>query len=185
MTIFTAITLAILSCLVISCVLFLLLIRKGVIDNPPNTLAFLSFILLIGFCLFFAMAVPSLIIYFVSLGVNHFLGDYVNYSSRSDLYIFSLLVSSLALVYMLILMAVIKGLSIFVRIPKWVTYIFEFAVAWIAVYFSIEYVTNSHLSNVSIFQGGELLLSFFITFLFLGCDILFSNLDEISREKLG
>ncbi|MCY7464117.1 hypothetical protein MCZ50_21815, partial [Bacillus paralicheniformis] len=65
MTIFTAITLAILSCLVISCVLFLLLIRKGVIDNPPNTLAFLSFILLIGFCLFFAMAVPSLIIYFV------------------------------------------------------------------------------------------------------------------------
>ncbi len=65
---------------------------------------------------------------------------------------------------MLILMAVIKGLSIFVRIPKWVTYIFEFAVAWIAVYFSIEYVTNSHLSNVSIFQGGELLLSFLLHF---------------------
>ncbi len=54
-----------------------------------------------------------------------------------------------------------------------------------AVYFSIQYVSNHIIENISIFQGGEILLSLFITFLFSGLDILFTNLDKITKEKLG
>jgi hypothetical protein len=64
-------------------------------------------------------------------------------------------------------------LQILLRIPNWITYIFEFAFAWIAVYFSIQYIIKKHLSNVSIFQGGELLLSFFVTILFKGVTSFF------------
>lgn len=185
MTIVTAVSLAILSCLVISTLIFMTLLKKNIVETPPNHLALIAFICLIGFSLFFAISVPSLIIYFVAIAVNHFLGDYVTYDSLTNLYIFALLVSILALVYMLILIVVVKGVSYLFKFPKWVAYFLEFILAWGAVYFSIKYVSYSVMENIDIFKGGELLLSFFITFIFSGLDILFTNLDKITKEKLG
>ncbi|XLG13050.1 hypothetical protein ACI5QL_00467 [Bacillus velezensis] len=82
-------------------------------------------------------------------------------------------------------MAIVKGITHIFKLPAWLAYILEFIFAWAAVYFSIKYVSSNFIENISIFQGGEILLSFFITFLFSGLDILFTNLDKISKEKLG
>ena len=122
---------------------------------------------------------------FCSCNNTSFFGDYIIYDSLSDLYIFSVVVSILALVYMLILTAIVKGMTHVLTLPAWSAYILEFIFAWAAVYFSIQYVSNHIIENISIFQGGEVLLSLFITFLFSGLDILFTNLDKISKEKLG
>lgn len=185
MTVFFTVLLTFLCCLVISSLIFMILLKKEIVDTPPNRLAHAAFIILIGFSLFFAITVPSLVIYFVAITVNHFFGEYIIYGSLSDLYIFSVVVSILALIYMLILMAIVKGITHIFKLPAWLAYILEFIFAWAAVYFSIKYVSSNFIENISIFQGGEILLSFFITFLFSGLDILFTNLDKISKEKLG
>ncbi|WPF78604.1 hypothetical protein [Bacillus velezensis] len=185
MTVFFTVLLTFLCCLVISSLIFMILLKKEIVDTPPNRLAHAAFIGLIGFSLFFAITVPSLVIYFTAITVNHFFGEYIIYGSLSDLYIFSVVVSILALIYMLILMAIVKGITHIFKLPTWLAYILEFIFAWAAVYFSIKYVSNNLIENISIFQGGEILLSLFITFLFSGLDILFTNLDKITKEKLG
>ncbi|WP_368237249.1 hypothetical protein ABQ520_17335 [Bacillus velezensis] len=185
MTVFFTVLLTFLCCLVISSLIFMILLKKEIVDTPPTRLAHVAFIGLIGFSLFFAITVPSLVIYFAAITVNHFFGEYIIYGSLSDLYIFSVVVSILALIYMLILTAIVKGMTHVFKLPAWLAYILEFIFAWAAVYFSIKYVSSNFIENISIFQGGEILLSFFITFLFSGLDILFTNLDKITKEKLG
>ncbi|AMQ71592.1 MULTISPECIES: hypothetical protein [Bacillus amyloliquefaciens group] len=185
MTVFFTVLLTFLCCLVISSLIFMILLKKEIVDTPPNRLAHAAFIGLTGFSLFFAVTVPSLVMYFAAITVNHFFGEYIIYGSLSDLYIFSVVVSILALVYMLILTAIVKGMTHVLTLPAWSAYILEFIFAWAAVYFSIQYVSNHIIENISIFQGGEILLSLFITFLFSGLDILFTNLDKITKEKLG
>ncbi|MDJ1630209.1 hypothetical protein QNN00_00975 [Bacillus velezensis] len=98
-------------------------------DTPPNRLAHAAFIVLIGFSLFLAITVPSLVMYFAAITVNHFFGEYIIYGSLSDLYIFSVVVSILALVYMLILTAIVKGMTHVLTLPAWSAYILEFIFA--------------------------------------------------------
>ncbi len=104
-------------------------IKKEIVDTPPNRLAHAAFIVLIGFSLFLAITVPSLVMYFATITVNHFFGEYIIYGSLSDLYIFSVVVSILALVYMLILTAIVKGMTHVLTLPAWSAYILEFIFA--------------------------------------------------------
>lgn len=126
MTVFFTVLLTFLCCLVISSLIFMFLLKKEIVDTPPNRLAHAAFIILIGFSLFFAITVPSLVIYFAAITVNHFFGEYIIYGSLSDLYIFSVVVSILALVYMLILTAIVKGMTHVLTLPAWSAYILEF-----------------------------------------------------------
>lgn len=58
-----------------------LLRKKQVIDAPPNLLATISFILLLYFSLCLVIAVPSVMLCIVALGINYLFGDYITYDS--------------------------------------------------------------------------------------------------------
>lgn len=70
-----------------------LLRKKHFIDEPPNRFAVSLFILLLFFSLCFVIAVPSVLLYIVSLGVNFLFGEYMTYESFFSLISFSLFVS--------------------------------------------------------------------------------------------
>lgn len=72
-----------------------LLRKKQVIDAPPNLLATISFILLLYFSLCLVIAVPSVILCIVALGINYLFGDYITYDSFFSFISFSLLVSGI------------------------------------------------------------------------------------------
>ncbi|VWA40663.1 hypothetical protein [Bacillus altitudinis] len=64
------------------------------------------------------------------------------------------------------------------RFPQWFTFIFEFLLSWIVVHFSIKFVLNMNIVNVSILEHGTLILSFFVSFLFIGSDLIYSSIEQ-------
>ncbi|WP_353854466.1 hypothetical protein [Bacillus sp. Bos-x628] len=71
-----------------------------------------------------------------------------------------------------------KGITYLLEFPDWLTYILEFISLWVVIYFSIQYVLNLNLVKVTIWNNGTLILSFFVSFLFIGIDFIFSAFDQ-------
>ncbi|WP_249704951.1 hypothetical protein [Bacillus zhangzhouensis] len=155
-----------------------LLRKKHFIDEPPNRFAVSLFILLLFFSLCFVIAVPSVLLYIVSLGVNFLFGEYMTYESFFSLISFSLFVSVIVVFWSPILLFIGKGLSYLLKLPAWLTYALEWVSSWIVLHLSIKYVLHINLVNVSIGEYGILILSFFVSFIFIEIDLVYSRMKQ-------
>ncbi|MGX9292079.1 hypothetical protein ACSLGF_12865 [Bacillus sp. A015] len=164
--------------LLISIVIYAITRKTKVVDEPPGAIIGVLLILLIFFSLSFVMIIPSTVLYIVSLGVNFLFGEYITYDSFFSLLIFSLLVSGIILFWSIFLAFIGKGISSLLRFPKWVEFIIEFLLSWIVVHFSVKFVLNMKIVNVSIWEYGTLILSFFVSFLFIGIDFVYSGIEQ-------
>jgi len=155
-----------------------LLRKKQVIDAPPNLLATISFILLLYFSLCLVIAVPSVMLCIVALGINYLFGDYITYDSFFSFISFSLLVSGIVVFWSPFLLFIGKGLAYLFKFPSWLTYALEWISSWIVLHHSIKYVLHMKLVNISIWEHGTLILSFFVSFLFIGIDLIYSSIEQ-------
>lgn len=114
----------------------------------------------------------------VSIGVNFLFGEYITCNSFLSLLTFCLLVSGIVLFWSIFLVFIGKGISTLLRFPQWFTFIFEFLLSWIVVHFSIKFVLNMNIVNISIWEHGTLILSFFVSFLFIGIDLIYSSIEQ-------
>ncbi|MFJ5964451.1 hypothetical protein [Bacillus sp. NPDC093026] len=172
------ISLTILVLLLISIIIYTILRKKNIVEEPPGAFAAILFIVLILFTLSVVITIPSVMLYFVSLGVNFLFGEYITYDSFSSLLTFSLLVSVLSLFGSIFMLFIGKGITYLLKFPEWLTYILEFISLWGVIHFSIQFVLNLNLVKVSIWNNGTLILSFFVSFLFIGIDFIFSAFDQ-------
>ncbi|WP_458110148.1 hypothetical protein [Bacillus zhangzhouensis] len=168
--------------LLVSIILYTFLRKKNVLDEPPGAIAAISFILLILFSLSFVIVLPTFMFYLVSLGVNFLFGEYITYDSFFSLITFSLLISIIVIFWSFIVLFAGKGIIFLLKVPKWITYILEFFASWALIYFSIKYVLNMEIVEVSIWGNGVLILSFFVSFLYIGLDIISSALDQKNQN---
>ncbi|MEI4789110.1 hypothetical protein WAX46_01810 [Bacillus sp. FJAT-53060] len=164
--------------LFISIVIYTILRKTDVVDEPPGAIAGIFLIFLIFFSLSFVIIIPSAVLSVVSLGVNFLFGEYITYDSLLSLLTFSLLVSGFVLFWSIFLVFIGKGISSLLRFPKWLTFVLEFILSWIVVHLSIKLVLNMKIVNVSIWDNGTLILSFFVSFLFIGIDYVFTAFEQ-------
>ncbi|MFP3420142.1 hypothetical protein R0K30_12170 [Bacillus sp. SIMBA_154] len=177
------ISLTFLVLLLVSIILYTILRKKkNIVDEAPGTIVASLLILLILFSLSFVIAIPSALLYLVSLGVNFLFGEYITYDSFFSLMTFSLLVSIIVIFWSFIVLIIGKGITFLLKVPKWATYILEFFASWALIYFSIKYVLNLNIVEVSIWGNGVLILSFFVSFLYIGLDIISSALDQKNQD---
>ncbi|BBP87684.1 hypothetical protein BsIDN1_13020 [Bacillus safensis] len=57
-----------------------------------------------------------------------------------------------------------------------------FFFSWALIYFTIKYVLNLKIIEVSIWGNGVLILSFFVSFLYIGLDIISTALDQKNQN---
>ncbi|QGX66289.1 hypothetical protein GPA07_12825 [Bacillus sp. ms-22] len=176
------ISLTFLVLLLVSIIFYTFLRKKNVVDEPPGAIVAVLLILLICFSLSFVIAIPTFMLYLVSLGVNFLFGEYITYDSFFSLVTFSLLVSIVVIFWSFIVLFIGKGIIFLLKVPKWITYILEFFASWALIYFSIKYVLNMEIIEVSIWGNGILILSFFVSFLYIGLDIISSALDQKNQQ---
>ncbi|MBG9910442.1 membrane protein [Bacillus xiamenensis] len=155
-----------------------LLRKKQIIDAPPNVLAAMLFILLIFISLCFVITVPSVMLCIVALGGNFLFGEYITYDSSFSLISFSLLVGVIVVFLSPFLLFIGKGLAYLLKLPAWLTSALEWIISWIVLHLSIKYVLHIKLVNVSIWGHGTLILSFFVSFLFIGIDLIYSGMKQ-------
>lgn len=170
-----SITIIIFLLLAVAAIAYSLLRKKQIIDEPPNRFAASLFIFLLFFSLCFVIAVPTGVLYIVTLGVNFLFGEQITYDSFFSLISFSLFVSVIVVFWSPILLFVGKGLTYLLKFPTWLTYALEWISSWIVLHFSIKYVLHINLVNVSIGDYGILILSFFVTFIFIEIDLIYSR----------
>ncbi|MXP79345.1 hypothetical protein [Bacillus sp. AN2] len=167
-----------LALMLISIVIYAVLRKTKVVDEAPGAIAEILLILLIFFSISFVIIIPSSVLYVVSLGVNFLFGEYITYASFLSLLTFCLFVSGIVLFWSIFFVFIGKGISSLLRFPQWFTFIFEFLLSWIVVHFSIKFVLNMNIVNVSIWEHGTLILSFFVSFLFIGIDLIYSSIEQ-------
>ncbi|UXO87127.1 MULTISPECIES: hypothetical protein [Bacillus] len=164
--------------LILSVITYSLLRKKQVIDEPPNRLAVCLFIFLLFFSLCFAIAVQCILLYIVVSGVNFLFEDYITYESFFSLISFSLFASVIAVFWSPFLLFIGKGLAYLLKLPVWLTYALEWVSSWIVLYLSINYILHINLVNVSIGDYGILILSFFVSFIFIEIDLVYSRMKQ-------
>ena len=71
-----------------------------------------------------------------------------------------------------------KGLAYLLKFPSWLTFALEWISSWIVLHLSIKYVLYIKLVNISIWEHGTLILSFFVSFLFIGIDLIYSSIEQ-------
>lgn len=167
-----------LALMLISIVIYMILRKTKVVDEAPGAIAEILLILLIFFSISFVIVIPSSVLYVVSLGVNFLFGEYITYESFLSLLAFCLLVSGIVLFWSIFLAFIGKGISSLIRFPEWIKFIFEFLLSWIVVHFSVKFVLNMNIVNVSIWEHGIFILSFFVSFLFIGIDFIYSGIEQ-------
>ncbi len=178
------ISLTFLILLLVSIILYTFLRKKNVVDEAPGAIAAVLLILLIFFSLSFIIALPTVMLYLVSLGVNFLFGEYITYDSFFSLITFSLLVSIIVIFWSFIVLFIGKGIIFLLKVPIWMIYILEFFASWALIYFSIKYVLNLEKIEVSIWGNGVLILSFFVSFLYIGLDIISSAIDQKNQKNI-
>lgn len=169
-----SITIILFLLLTLSVIAYSLLRKKQIIDEPPNRFAASLFIFLLFFSICFVIAVPCVLLYIVVLGVNFLFGETITYDSFFSLISFSLFVSVIVVFWSPVLLFIGKGLAYLLKLPVWLTYALEWVSSWIVLYLSIKYVLYLNLMNVSIGDDGVLILSFFVSFLFIEIDLVYS-----------
>ncbi|WP_144532811.1 hypothetical protein [Bacillus pumilus] len=170
-----SITIIIFLLLALAAIAYSILRKKQIIDEPPNRFAASLFIFLLFFSLCFVIAIPTGVLYTVTLGVNFLFGEQITYDSFFSLISFSLFVSVIVVFWSPILLFVGKGLAYLLKLPTWLTYALEWISSWIVLHFSIKYVLHINLVNVSIGEYGILILSFFVSFIFIEIDLIYSR----------
>lgn len=178
------ISLTFLILLLVSIILYTFFRKKNVVDEAPGAIAAVLLILLIFFSLSFVIALPTVMLYLVSLGVNFLFGEYITYDSFFSLITFSLLVSIIVIFWSFIVLFIGKGIIFLLKVPIWMIYILEFFASWALIYFSIKYVLNLEKIEVSIWGNGVLILSFFVSFLYIGLDIISSAIDQKNQKNI-
>ncbi|MBU8577045.1 hypothetical protein NJE56_14885 [Bacillus pumilus] len=176
------ISLTFLILLLVSIILYTFFRKKNIVDEAPGAIAAVLLILLIFFSLSLVIVLPTAMLYLVSLGVNFLFGEYITYDSFFSLITFSLLVSIIVIFWSFIVLFIGKGITFLLKVPKWITYILEFFASWALIYFTIKYVLNLKIIEVSIWGNGVLILSFFVSFLYIGLDIISSALDQKNQN---
>ncbi|MCP8952378.1 hypothetical protein [Bacillus safensis] len=169
-----SITIILFLLLTLSVIAYSLLRKKQIIDEPPNRFAASLFIFLLFFSICFVIAVSSVLLYITVLGVNFLFGETITYDSFFSLISFSLFVSVIVVFWSPVLLFIGKGLAYLLKLPVWLTYALEWVSSWIVLYLSIKYVLYLNLMNVSIGDDGVLILSFFVSFLFIEIDLVYS-----------
>lgn len=102
-------------------------------------------------------------------------GETITYDSFFSLISFSLLVSVIVVFWSPVLLFIGKGLAYLLKLPVWLTYTLEWVSSWIVLHLSIKYVLYLNLMNVSIGDSGVLILSFFVSFLIIEIDLVYSR----------
>ncbi|WP_342495679.1 hypothetical protein MHB69_13610 [Bacillus sp. FSL K6-0994] len=164
--------------LILAVIAYALLRKKQIIDEPPNRFAASLFIFLLFFSICFVIAVPCVLLYIVVLGVNFLFGETITYDSFLSLISFSLFVSVIVVFWSPVLLFIGKGLAYLLKLPVWLTYALEWVSSWIVLHLSIKYVLYLNLMNVSIKDSGILILSFFVSFLFIEIDLVYSRMKQ-------
>ncbi|MBX6966301.1 hypothetical protein EX257_19175, partial [Providencia rettgeri] len=113
-----------------------------------------------------------ILLYIVVSGVNFLFEDYITYESFFSLISFSLFASVIAVFWSPFLLFIGKGLAYLLKLPVWLTYALEWVSSWIVLYLSINYILHINLVNVSIGDYGILILSFFVSFIFIEIDLV-------------
>lgn len=170
-----SITIILFLLLTLSVIAYSLLRKKQIIDEPPNRFAASLFICLLFFSICFVIAVPSVLLYITVLGVNFLFGETITYDSFFSLISFSLFVSVIIVFWSPVLLFIGKGLAYLLKLPVWLTYALEWVSSWIVLHLSIKYVLYLNFMNVSIGDDGVLILSFFVSFLFIEIDLVYSR----------
>ncbi|MFS0654551.1 hypothetical protein [Bacillus sp. 179-C3.3 HS] len=169
--------------LLIALIFYTILRKTHVIDEPPGVIASILLIFLLFVSLSFAVMLPSAILYVVSIGVNFLFGEYITYDSFISLLTFSLLVSLIVIFWSTFLLFIGKGIFYLLKFPEWLKYVLEFISSWIVMYLSIRFVLDMDVVNVSIWGNGTLILSFFVCFLFVGIDIIYSGIEHRKQSR--
>ena len=169
-------------CFLIGLLITKFLSEKGFIEESSDFLEFLLMGLVIGFALFLGITLPSLVIYWTVLGTNSFFGDHLVFEKRIDLYLFSLAVSILAIVYMLFFVLLLKIAVIKFRIPKVISFISEFLLVCFSIYLSLQYISNEVIAPVHSSDIGIIMVSILVTLLFSGLDTIFTEIDKLQKK---
>ncbi|MGG5179202.1 hypothetical protein ACQYAC_07615 [Bacillus sp. MM09(2025)] len=170
-----SITIIIFLLFTLAAIAYSILRKKQIIDEPPNRFAASLFILLLFFSLCFVIVVSAGVLYIATLGVNFLFGEQITYDSFFSLISFSLFVSVIVVFWSPILLFVGKGLAYLLKLPTWLTYALEWISSWIVLHLSIKYVLHFNLVNVSIGEYGILILSFFVSLIFIEIDLMYSR----------
>ncbi|WP_239500410.1 hypothetical protein [Bacillus safensis] len=104
--------------LLVSIMLYTFFKKKNIVDEAPGAFVTVLLILLICFSLSIVIALPTVMLYLVSLGVNFLFGEYITYDSLLSLMTFSLLVSIIVIFWSFIVLFIGKGIIFFVEGPK-------------------------------------------------------------------
>ncbi|HBI04025.1 MAG TPA: hypothetical protein DDY49_08360 [Paenibacillaceae bacterium] len=170
-------------CLTIGIITVGLLIWKGIIEKSPNFISRILFGLLFGFILFIIITFPSIVLYGVILWIHSFNSTFVLFDSKMNLYLFSLMVSILAFIYMFIFVMLLKIAVIKYGFKPMFSMIAEFILEFSALYLSLSYLSNEVFNTIDLSLTGKIVITVLFTLIFSGMENLMNQIDILQKNK--
>lgn len=169
-------------CLISGFVIMQLLFKKRLIQEPLKKKTIFLVGIVIAFAIILKAVITSIILFFVILGIDSFLGNHFFYETKMELYLFSLVTSMLAFLYMLCVVYLLKILASTFKLPRILRVTLESMLVFFAMYLSMDFLSNAGIVSLSLSSFGKIVISAILTLIYSGLGSIFDGLNQ-DRER--